>query len=181
MWALWLVTAIAVGVLALGTTLYLFRPVRDGAVDLAEPLPRTPLQREAWLGLWIGVLVTLLLVAVLAFAGPDAFATDARVRFAVYGLLVVGVIPVLRLGRVTRPGGEGLADERDRAILARAPGAQAPAILATLAAWAVILTERYWATGVVPVVFLALIFWSCVLVAIFALPLGILLGYREAR
>jgi hypothetical protein len=181
MWALWLVTAIAIGVLALGTILYLFRPSGDGSAEWTAPLPQTPLQRAAWRGLVLGVLVTLALVAVLALTGPDGFAADGRVRGAVYGLLIIGAIPVLRLSRAARPGSTGYADERDRAILARAPVAQVPAMIAVLAAWTVILTERYWTTGEVPVVFLALILWSCVFVAIVALPLGILMGYREAR
>jgi hypothetical protein len=50
----------------------------------------------------------------------------------------------------------------------------------SVAAWSIILTEAYWEAGQVPVAFLTLIFWSCLLVSTMALPVGVLIGYRRS-
>jgi hypothetical protein len=54
------------------------------------------------------------------------------------------------------------------------------AVLVTVAIWMVGLQERYSEAGAVPVVWLMLVFWSCVVASVLALPLGILLGYRRS-
>ena len=75
---------------------------------------------------------------------------------------------------------DGQLDERDRAILGRAATAQAAGILITLAIWTVGLSETFHAAGAVPVFYLYLVFWSCVVVHLLGLPVGILLGYRRS-
>ena len=178
----WLFVAIAAGLLALTAALRLgLRPLPGQDSAELGSLPPTPLQKRAWLGAAVGVVVTVLLFVVVAVAGPEAYATDPRVRFTVYGLMALGAIPFVWLTLAARSSASEKADERDLAILERAPMVQAPAILVVLAAWTVILTEGYWHAGRVPIVFLTLILWSCLFVAMAALPLGMLLGYRGSR
>ncbi len=70
------------------------------------------------------------------------------------------------------PGGRAIR-------LARASLAQSVAMLLTLAVWVVGVTETFRATHLVPSVHLYLLFWSCVIANLAALPVGILLGYRR--
>ena len=85
---------------------------------------------------------------------------------------------VARRGRA-HAGGVVLV-ERDRAILERAPAVQSVTTLLVLAAWMVLLTERFSSTGAVPVAWLQVVFWSCVMVHALGLPAGVLVGYRKA-
>ena len=92
--------------------------------------------------------------------------------------MVVLVAPTLLVG--TWAGREdGRLDERDRAILARAPAGQAAAMLVVLAVWMIALTESFRGEPGIPGVFLNLIFWSCLLVSLLASNVGILIGYRR--
>jgi uncharacterized membrane protein len=98
-------------------------------------------------------------------------------------LLVAGLITYWLLmthGLLRTDQSRVMIDERDKAILERAPTVQAQAMVVSVAAWAIILTEVYWETGQVPVAFLVLIFWSCLLVSAMALPMGVLIGYRRS-
>ena len=71
----------------------------------------------------------------------------------------------------------GIVDERDRVVLDRAPRIQWLAVVFTLVAWTIILTEAYHATGLVPTAFLFVIFMSVLIVSTLAQSLGILIGY----
>ena len=68
-------------------------------------------------------------------------------------------------------------DERDLAIMRRAPLIQLWAVLLSLVAWTIGLTEVYWNEGAVPVLFLYLIFFSGLMVSTIAQSLGVLIGY----
>ena len=75
----------------------------------------------------------------------------------------------------------GLVDERDKLIMSRSPQIQLLAVIFSLVAWVIVLTELYRDTGQIPVVFLTLIFISTLIVSTLAQSLGILIGYwREA-
>jgi hypothetical protein len=93
------------------------------------------------------------------------------------GALVVSLVPML----VARGRGRGrvLVDERDLEILARAPRVQGAVALVCLALWTVALMVTFRAAGQVPMPFVVLVFWSCLLSHALALPVGILLGYRR--
>ncbi len=54
------------------------------------------------------------------------------------------------------------------------------ALTAALVVWMIGLQERFWDTGFVPVYYLQLVFWSCLVVSLLAFPLGILVGYRRS-
>ena len=75
---------------------------------------------------------------------------------------------------------DGPLDERDRVILAAAPAGQAPAMIVTLAAWTIALTETYRSTQLIPSVFLYLIFWSLLMVSVLGLLAGVVMGYRRS-
>jgi hypothetical protein len=99
----------------------------------------------------------------------------------VTGLVVASVLalaaPTLLAGAWARRDDDRL-DERDRAILARAPASQAAAMLVLLAIWMIALTDTFRGEPGIPAVFLNLAFWSCLLVGLVASNVGILLSYR---
>ena len=68
-------------------------------------------------------------------------------------------------------------DERDRLIMLKSGRIQWLAVIFSLVAWMIILTEIYREPRQVPVVFLTLIFISVLIISILAQSLGILLGY----
>ena len=90
------------------------------------------------------------------------------------GLVSWAVFPALMLAK---DGFDRALDERDLAILARAPTIQPMAMILTLVAWMITLAERFRDQGAVPVVYLYLIFGSIMLVYMISQPLGVLLGY----
>jgi hypothetical protein len=175
---LWFIPAVLAGLLTAAIALFL--AARREPVAWPADLPPTALQRRARWSALIGGLVLIALIAMFWAVGPDRAMADARWRIPIE-LLAVGslVVTAVAVGGVTLPGRGPEMDERDRSILARAPRAQVAAILVTLAAWVVYLMERYATTRLVPVEFLPVIAWSCLLVAMLALPIGVLVGYRR--
>jgi hypothetical protein len=173
--ALGAVIIVAVAVRALGP---LMRDPDHGD----EPLPLTPLQKRAWLGLGTVTVIGIALLLVVWARGPAGFFEDRTARLATDGLLLGGLGLYLVILRVVRLHGDSmLLDERDHLILGRAARVQVGAILATLLVWAIGLTEAYWETKQIPLAFPYLIFLSGVFVNFLAMPIGILLGYRWAR
>jgi hypothetical protein len=178
---LWGILAIAVGLAGFTLVAWLGRPSMP-PLEPGTDLPATPLQRLARWGLGLGILPAIAAGWMLFRYGPQTIYDDDARRsvFTAFLLLilVVFLVATVRLKTwVTRAG--GALDERDRAILARAPAFQPAAMLVTLAAWEIGLVERFHAAGAVPVFYLYLIFWSCWAVMLLALPLGILFGYRR--
>lgn len=143
-----------------------------------EPLPLTPLQRRAWAALGIGAGVLLVAVAIVINRGLAASLEDPGTRFLIYALLLLALMSHLWIVWFSR--GEQ-TDERDRIILNGAPALQSVAVLVTLVAWSVGLTEAYQGVGSIPAVFPTLIFVSCVVVSSVSLFAAILLGYRRTR
>jgi hypothetical protein len=126
-----------------------------------ESMPATALQRLARTTLVLASVPALLAAAMVAYHGAQLFFDNDHVRITVTGLLVAAlVVFAVYLSRVAKWTAEdsGTLDERDRAILARTPAAQAPAMIVTLAAWDIALGETYHATHMVPSVFIYLIF-----------------------
>jgi len=68
-------------------------------------------------------------------------------------------------------------DERDRLILERSGRVQWVAVIFSLAAWMITLTEVFQEQRQVPVVYLTLIFISIIIISVLAQSSGILLGY----
>ena len=179
-----LFSAIAIVVLAL-LAIVLHRYLLSRS-DSSEPrdlpaLPMTPLQIRAWLGLVLGALVTAILAYLIYQQGPTAFFDDAKMRLVFYALLAGAAAAWSIVHSVTKRRRDVALDERDEAILQRAPAVQSGLILISLAAWAVGLTESYRDEGAIPVIFAMLIFWSSWMMHIIGLSIGVLLGYRRAN
>ena len=176
------------GVLALAAGLMAVVVFGRRAVPSAPPLPAdvelpsTPLQRISWWGLGLGGAVGVGAAGVVIAYGPQRTYDDDGVR-SLFMLLLLGVFVVSAgvAGWVKSKSSrdDGTLDERDREILGRAPALQSAATLVTLAVWMVGLVERFHDVGAVPLFYLYLVFWSCVVVNLLALPMGVLLGYRR--
>jgi hypothetical protein len=130
----------------------------------------------------VGLFLAACAAGVLLIYGPDTTYDNDNVRM-VFTLLLLAVVFVLAAGSVQlkiRAGRDtGLIDERDQAILDRAPATQGTATILTLAVWVVGLTERFHEPGAVPLFYVMLLFWSCLVVHLLGLPLGVLIGYRR--
>lgn len=141
--------------------------------------PMPAMQKSALVGFVVGVLALGAISWIVTTRGAMTYWEDDGLRLFVLVLFLVGLIgtavvtnlPILRVGSKAR------LDERDQAVIARAPTAQATLVLLGLAAWMIVLTERFHAEGAVPVVYLYLIFGSAVLLMMIGQSLGILLGY----
>jgi hypothetical protein len=174
----WFLTtlAVALGVLVLAAVLS-----RPGRAPAGEPLPRTPLQRRAWLGLGLGLLALVAFAAVLGFGGIEGFDARPPLRLAVYGVLALGTLAhslVLPRGVGGRP--KRWADERDLQLFDRAPSVQGLAVLLAIAGWTIGLTEAYAPDGAVPVTFLVLVMLSTFLVHLVSLSFAVLVAYGRA-
>lgn len=136
-----------------------------------------PLQKRALYSFVIGLVLTIALIAVLVAQGDvTAFDRDPNLRLIMYVVLIgvplVYLILVnLSLRRPTQ------VDERDRLIIEKSSRAQWLAVIFSLVAWTIALTEIYRDQGQVPIAFLNLIFMSTLIISTLAQSLGILLGY----
>ena len=147
-----------------------------------ETLPTAPMQRLVRWSLVLALPPMVAAGAVIAWFGPAVFSDDDAVRLSVTGLLLVSLLVLAApsmLASVWSSRGDEKLDERDRAILARAPAGQAAAMLVVLVVWVIALQESFRGEPGIPGVFLNLIFWSCLLVSLVAANAGILIGYRR--
>lgn len=147
-----------------------------------ERLPSTPLQRMARWSIALGSVLSAAAAAVVVNFGPRTFYDDERVRLTVTALLLAAILVFASFSfrvRAWVARDDDALDERDRAIYGRAPAAQSVAMIVTLAVWIVGLQESFVSTRLVPMVYLYLVFWSCLIVNLVALPIGVLLGYRR--
>lgn len=150
----------------------------------AERAPWTPIQRRAALSLGIGALASAAAIVAFLLLGPERALAETGPRRLVLGLALLGLLApaafdILARSVWRRPGSTVVIDERDDRILQQAPRTQVQAVVVSLVIWIVILNEAFWSVGSIPLMFLTLIFWSCLLVIMLALPLGVLLGYRR--
>ena len=181
---LWLVVALGAAFALVYVAALQARRLRPALVPPpGEKFPRTELQRLAGWSLLAASAFAAMAAAVVVTYGPQVFYENDRVRLTVTGLilcaLAVFAFVNARAGLWMKKD-DGHLDERDRAILAGASSGQAAAMLVTLAAWGVALTETYHAAGHVPMVFLFLIFWSCLLMSLLAWLGGVVIGYRRS-
>ena len=178
---LWAVLALAAGFVAMAV-------MGKRSMVSAPPLPadvELPATRLQWLSRWglgLGVVLGSGAAGVVVAYGPQRTYDDDGVRtlfmVLLFGVFLVSAV-VAGLTKAWRDRDDGSMDERDREILGRAPALQSAATLVTLAVWMVGLTERFHADGAVPLFYLYLVFWSCVVVNLLGLPVGVLLGYRR--
>ena len=136
-----------------------------------------PLQRRALLSLIIGLVFAVALIVVFLLEGDvTAFNRDETLRWITYAALIGVPLTYLVLIDLTSRKPTEL-DERDRLIILRSGRVQWLAVIFSLAAWTIALTEIYREQRQVPVVFLTLIFISTLIISILAQSSGILLGY----
>lgn len=176
---LWGVLALAAGLAAIWVAAWQMMPRGE---PLPRGLPATALQRISRWSLLAGLLFASGAVVVVVRHGAEVTYDDDAVRLTFTLLVLAGVFVLggaaIWLGMQARRDPRWL-DERDRAIMDRAPAVQGVATLLTLAMWVIALTERFHDAGAVPVFYLTLLFWSCLMVHLLGLPLGILIGYRR--
>ena len=142
----------------------------------------TPLQKRAWLGLGVGVAMSLAILAVFIARGVASFDDDLVLRGITYVVCIGGLLiyaGALRIKRRKSGPSEVLVDERDTEIVRKAAMAQLWAVLLSLFIWAIALTESYWGQKSIPIVFAYLIAISGLIVSILAQAIGILIGYRR--
>ena len=136
-----------------------------------------PLQKRALYTLIIGSIFAIALIVVLLLEGDvTAFNRDETFRWIVYAALIGAPLTYLILIDLTLRRPTQL-DERDELVAERSSRVQWLAVIFSLAAWMITLTEVYQEQRQVPVVFLTLIFISTLIISVLAKSLGILLGY----
>jgi hypothetical protein len=135
-----------------------------------------PLQKRALYSLVIGAACAIALIVVFLVKDITSFDEDLGFRTIVYALWVGVPLAYLIVVNLTlrKPG---QLDERDRLIMERAPRVQFLAVLFSLVAWVIVLTEVFSDQGQVPIVYLTLIMISTLIVGTIAQSLGILIGY----
>ena len=138
-----------------------------------------PLQKRALYSFVIGLVLTIALVAVLVTRGSvTAYESDLSLRLIMYAVLIGVPLVYLVLVYLTFRKPTQI-DERDRIIIERSSRAQWLAVIFTLVAWTIALTEIYRDQGQVPIAFLNLILWSTLIIGALAQSFGILVGYWE--
>ena len=140
-----------------------------------------PLEKRAWWGLGTGLAFTIAFILVfILMGGIDTFEEDATFRIIIDVLWVAGLVANLAIVNLAlrKPG---MTDERDLRIAERAPRIQWLAVVFALVAWTITLNEVYHDTGMIPAVFLYVVFMSILIVSTLAQSLGILIGYWRNR
>lgn len=140
-----------------------------------------PLQKRAWWGFGVGLAFAIAFVLVFVLMGGiENFDSNQGFRIIIDVLWVGGLVANLVILNITlrRPG---MVDERDKAILERAPRIQWIAVLFTLVAWVIALNEVYHTTHLIPSAYLYVMFMSVLTVSTLAQCLGVIIGYRRAN
>jgi hypothetical protein len=135
-----------------------------------------PLQKRALYGLVFGIAWAMAIVTVFILkGGATAFDTDQAFRLIMDCIWVGGLIVYLVLFHpiLRKPS---LVDERDKLIYDRSPRIQWLAVIFTLVAWVIGLSEGFRGQGV-PTVFLYVMFFTILCVSAIAQCTGILVGY----
>ena len=136
-----------------------------------------PLQKRALYSLGIGIALAVALIVVIIVKGDvTTFDEDLGFRLIVYAVWVGVPLAYLIVVNLTlrKPG---QVDERDRLIMGRAPQVQLLAVIFSLVAWVIVLTEVFHDQGQVPVIYLTLIMISTLIISTIAQSAGILIGY----
>ena len=142
-----------------------------------------PVQKRAWINLVIvlvlaSVIIPIMVASITSAKGDDTIFFDSGLGFRlfVYAVWVGVFLEYLKVVNLTlrKPG---QVDERDKLIMGRAPRVQFLAVLFSLIAWVIVLTEVFGDQGQVPVNYITLIMISTIIISSLAQSLGILIGY----
>jgi hypothetical protein len=144
---------------------------------LAKEVKMALLQKRALYSLVIGLVLTIILIVVLVAHGDvTAFDSNLNLRLIMYVVFIgVPLINLILMDISLRKPTQ--LDERDRLIIGKSVRTQWLAMIFSLVAWTITLTEIYRNEGQVPIAFLNLIFVSILIISTLAQSLGILLGY----
>jgi hypothetical protein len=138
----------------------------------------SPLQKRALYSLIFGVIFSIALLVVFITKDVYTFGEDLSFRVIVFSLwIAVPLMYVIAVGSIMKKPDK--IDERDKVMMKKASKAQLRAVLFSLAAWVVVLTEDFWGEGGIPIVFLSLIFISTLVISTLAQSLGILISYSR--
>ena len=140
-----------------------------------------PLQKRALYSLGIGVVLAIALIMVFILKGDvTTFDQDPGLRLTVYAIWIgVPLVYLILVNLTLRKPRQ--VDERDRVIMERAPRVQLLAVIFSLVAWVIVLTEVFRDQGQVPVIYLNLIMISTLIISTIAQSAGILIGYWRMR
>jgi archaellum biogenesis protein FlaJ (TadC family) len=140
-----------------------------------------PLQKRAWWGLGVGLAFAIAFVLVFVLMGGiRTFDADPTFRLTIDALLIGALIANGVIVNIPLRNPK-IVDERDIRIVERAPRIQWLAVVFTLVAWVIALTEAYHETRLIPAVYLYVMFMSVMIVSTLAQCLGIVLGYWRAN
>ncbi len=146
-------------------------------VSKKEDKIMAPLQKRALYSLGIGIVFAIALIVVFIAKGDvTTFDEDLGFRLIVYALWVGVPLAYLIVVNLTLRKPEQV-DERDKMIMGRAPMVQLLAVIFSLVAWVIVLTEVFRDQGQVPIIYLTLIMISALIISTIAQSLGILIGY----
>ena len=138
-----------------------------------------PLQKRALYSLGIGIVFAIALAMIFILKDITTFDEDLGFRMMVYALWVGVPLVYLIMVNLTLRKPEQI-DERDRLIIAKAPRVQYLAVLFSLVAWTIVLTEAFRDQGQVPIIYLTLIMISTLIISTIAQSAGILIGYGRS-
>jgi hypothetical protein len=178
MGAAWITVAVLGGILfviALSRVIGGLRPQPE-----MRGLPMTALELLGWVGVCVAGAIGAGLGVLVAIVGVTGFHEEPAARFTFWLMLLVGIgVWATTWMVLKRRGGAIVADERDRAILARSFSVESMIVLVSLVGWTVGLTEAFWDEGAVPIAYLQLLFWTTLIGGGLGRSLGIILGYRR--
>jgi hypothetical protein len=145
----------------------------------AAASPLTLLQRNAWLGVAVGVATLGVITVLINIYGVAEYWNNDAFRLTIVGLFIAAlfVSALLLLASTAARKDPKRFDERDRQVLAQAGTYQIGFVLVSLAIWLVALGQLFHAEGAVPMVYLYLMFGSIVMISFVGQAAGILLGY----
>jgi uncharacterized membrane protein YbhN (UPF0104 family) len=182
----WSATILVIVVLLAAVPIYaLFRIWRgrprltDQERTEAAASPLTRLQRNAWLGVAVGVAALGTIAVLINTYGVAEYWNNDSLRLVIVGIFIGAlVVCALLLSASTSARNKSSRfDERDRQVLSQAGNYQIAFVLVSLATWLIMLGERFHAEGAVPMVYLYLMFGSIVMISFIGQAAGILLGY----
>lgn len=143
-------------------------------------LPMTSLETLGWVGVGVTGAIGVGLGVLVSIVGVSDFHEEESARLIFWLMLIVGIGVLVTFWAVLkRRSGDVVADERDRAILARSFSVETMVVLVSLVGWTVVLTEVFWDEGAVPIAYLQLLFWTTLIGGALGRSLGIVLGYRR--
>lgn len=176
--AVWITLTVLGGIIlvvSLGRFAWSVRPQRE-----LGGLPMTPLEQLGWVGLSVTGAIAVGLGILVLVAGVAGFHEAPAARALFWLLLMAGIgVWFAAWAVIKRRSGGIVVDERDRAVLARSFSVESVAVLLSLVAWTVTLTETFWDEGAIPIGYLQLLFWTTVVLGALGRSLGIVLGYRR--